>query len=153
MLLMMIASVGAVVSCGPTAPEASRNTIPRSVPDVPPGAEMATARAAFSSGNFGFSARYYEMAAEADAGSMEACLGKAASYDWLYRFDMSDRAYRDCKDIDADSFALHNNIGFSHILRGEYGKASVSFSQAEAIRPGHPLTATNQRILRHASSG
>lgn len=153
MLVVMLASVGVVVSCGSTAPEATRTAIPHSVPEVPAGTEFATALMAFESGNFGYSARYFEMAAEAAPEDMEACLGMAASYDWLYRFDLADRAYSDCREIEADNFFYHNNVGFSYLLRGEYGRASVSFAQADAIRPGDPVIATNLRILRDATSG
>ena len=120
---------------------------------MPEGTELATAQTAFASGNFGYAARYFEMAAARSPGSMEACLGLAASYDWLYRFDLSDRTYSTCREIGGETFSYHNNIGFSHLLRGDHGQASVSFARATALRPGNPVTATNLRILRDASSG
>lgn len=131
----------------------SRNAIPTEVPQVPSGAEMATAKTAFDTGNFGFAARYFQMAMEVLPNDLDACLGLAASYDWLYRFDLSDQIYGTCKEINGDSFSYYNNVGFSHLMRGEYGKASVHLSQARALRPGDPVVETNLRILRDASEG
>ncbi|PZX13122.1 hypothetical protein LX81_03350 [Palleronia aestuarii] len=152
-LVMLLAGLGTVAGCGSTGIEASRNAIPRSVPAVPAGTELATARTAFDSGSFGYSAKYYEMAAKSDPASMEACLGMAASYDWLYRFDEADKAYARCSKIASDTFQYHNNMGFSYLLRGDYGKASVSFTRARSIRPADPVVNTNLRILRDAASG
>ena len=152
-LFVLMAGLGTVAGCGATAVGASRNAIPQSVPPVPPGTELATAMTAFESGNFGYSAKYFEMAVEQSPQDMSACLGMAASYDWLYRFDLSDRAYVTCSEIAEDSFSYHNNLGFSYLLRGDYGNASVSFARASQLRPGDPLVATNLRILRDAASG
>ena len=152
-LAVMMAALGIVGGCSQTAIEASRNVLPAEVPTVPAGTEFATARTAFETGNFGYAARYFEMAAEDSPENMEACLGLAASYDWLYRFDLSDRAYGTCREIDGEAFAFHNNRGFSHLLRGEYGKASVSFGRANVLKPGHPVVKTNLRILRDVASG
>ena len=152
-LFALIAGLSTIAGCGATAVGASRNAIPQSVPAVPPGTERATALTAFESGNFGYSAKYFEMVAEDYPQDMSACLGMAASYDWLYRFDLSDRAYRTCSKIAEDAFSYHNNIGFSYLLRGDYGNASVSFARANQLRPGDPVVATNLRILRDAASG
>lgn len=151
--IAVTAASATLAGCSTTAPEASRNAIPRDVPAVPAGAELSTAVTAFESGNFGYSARYFKMAAERAPQDMQACLGLAASYDWLYRFDLADRAYADCAEIGQDAFSYHNNLGFSYLLRGEYGKASVSFARARALRPGDPVVQTNLRILRDATSG
>lgn len=93
------------------------------------------------------------MALKADPGNMDACLGLAGSYDWLYRFDLADRTYATCRKIDGETFAYHNNIGFSYLLRGDHGRASVSLAQARSMQPGHPVVETNLRILRVVSSG
>ena len=152
-LAVLTAALATIGGCSSTAIEASRNVLPAEVPSVPAGTELATAKTAFETGNFGYAARYFEMAAESSPENMEACLGLAASYDWLYRFDLSDRTYATCRTIDGETFSYHNNVGFSHILRGEYGKASVSFARANALRPDHPVVETNLRVLRDVSSG
>lgn len=149
----LMAGLATLAGCGATGVEASRNAIPRSVPDVPSGAELATAMTAFESGNFGYAAKYFEMAARRSPRDMQACLGMAASYDWLYRFDLADRAYGTCRRIGKDAFSYHNNMGFSYLLRGDYGRASVSFARAREIRPNDPVVETNLRILRDAASG
>ena len=152
-LLSAVAVAATLAACSSTDVGASRNALPSVVPSVPAGTEFATARTAFETGNFGYAARYFEMAAEDAPGSMEACLGLAASYDWLYRFDLAKEAYGDCRKIDGDDFAYYNNIGFSHLLRGEFGQAAVAFARAESLRPGHPVVRTNLRILRDVASG
>ena len=149
-----IAMISAIlVGCSTIGAEKQQNTLPATVPEVPASRRMDVARTAFDTGNFGFAARYYEMALESRPTDMGACLGLAASYDWLYRFDLSDPIYAACGKIDGDDFLYHNNMGFSHLLRGDLGNASASLAQANALRPGHPVVATNLQILRDASDG
>ncbi len=152
-LFVITTVLASTAGCGTTAVTDSRNSIPSNVPEVPSGAELSTAMTAFESGNFGFSAKYFEMAAKKSPNDMTACLGMAASYDWLYRFDLADRAYGKCSKIGKDNFTYHNNVGFSYLLRGDYGKASVSFARAKQLRPGDPTAENNLRILRDAASG
>lgn len=121
--------------------------LPPEVPAVPRGTELPTARRNFQTGNFGFAARYFEMALRASPGDVEACLGLAASYDWLHRFDLADRTYGNCRKIGGETFIYHNNIGFSYYLRGEYDKASANLARARALQPGHPVVENNLRIL------
>ncbi len=151
--MTLLVTAATLSGCGMTSELATRNSLPASVPSVPVGAELSTARTAFEAGNFGYAARYFELAAEASPESIDACLGLAASYDWLYRFDLSDRAYETCRETGEDAYIYHNNVGFSHLLRGEYGLASVSFARAEALKPGDPVVRTNLEILRDVSSG
>lgn len=151
--LTLMMGIAFAASCSPTTVSAPRQTIPATVPGVPAGAELPTARTSFESGNFGFAARYFEMALAASPRNMEACLGLAGSYDWLYRFDLADRTYADCRKIGGETYAYHNNIGFSYFLRGDNGRASVSLGQAQRLRPGHQVIETNLRIVRDASSG
>lgn len=152
-VLTLMMAIAFAVSCSPTSVSAPRQTIPANVPTVPAGTELSTAKTSFESGNFGFAARYFDMALKASPNNMEACLGLAGSYDWLYRFDLADRTYANCRKIGGETFAYHNNIGFSYFLRGDHGRASVSLAQAQRLRPGHPIIETNLRILRDASSG
>ncbi len=142
-----------LASCSPNSASAPKKVIPASVPSVLAGTELSTAKTSYEAGNFGYAARYFEKALKASPKSMEACLGLAGSYDWLYRFDLADRTYADCRRIGGETFAYHNNIGFSYLLRGEYGRASVSLAQARALQPGNPVIETNLRILRNVSSG
>ncbi len=146
-------TIATIAACSPGGVTGPRNEIPTNVPGVPAGTELATAKTSFEAGNFGYAARYFQMALDAAPNDMEACLGLAASYDWLHRFDLSDRTYSTCRTIGGETFAYHNNVGFSYILRGEYGRASVSLAQARTLQPGHPVIETNLRILRDVSSG
>ena len=152
-LILMIGTAFLVASCSQSDTAASRKALPTHVPSVPAGSELATAKTSYEAGNFGFAARYFEKALRSSPKNMEACLGLAGSYDWLYRFDLADKTYANCRRIGGETYAYHNNIGFSYYLRGEYGRASVSLAQARRLRPGHPVIETNLRILRDASSG
>ena len=145
----LIAMVGLALlsGCSQNTAAAPGQTIPSSVPSVRAGTELATAKTNFETGNFGYAARYFEMALKASPSSNEACLGLAASYDWLHRFDLADNTYGKCRKIGGETFIYHNNIGFSYYLRGEYDKASVNLAQAQALQPGHPVVENNLRIL------
>lgn len=149
LVLVCICATVTLAGCGATAPEATRLALPASVPDVAPGGEIEAARKAFAAGNFGYAARYFE---NAEKGA-EACLGLAASYDWLYRFDLADPAYDRCARATGESFAYHNNRGFSYLLRGDTDRAAASFERARALRPGDAVIRTNLRILRDAVQG
>ena len=133
--------------CSQNIPALPGQTLPSSVPSVPPGTELSTAKTNFEAGSFGYAARYFEMALNASPASSEACLGLAASYDWLHRFDLADNTYDKCRKIGGETFIYHNNIGFSYYLRGEYDKASENLAQAQALQPGHPVVENNLRIL------
>ncbi|MCF3972584.1 tetratricopeptide repeat protein [Paracoccus salsus] len=151
--LVLMVGIVAATGCTEGNVASPRQSIPATVPSVPKGSELATARTSYDAGNFGFAARYFEMALKASPADMEACLGLAGSYDWLHRFDLADRTYAKCRRIGGETFAYHNNIGFSYYLRGDYGLAAVSLAQARRLQPGHPVIETNLRILRDASSG
>lgn len=140
-------------SCSQSDTATSPKAIPAQVPTVPAGTELATAKTSFEAGNFGFAARYFEKALKASPRDMDACLGLAGSYDWLYNFDLADKTYSKCRTIGGETYVYHNNLGFSYYLRGDYGRASVSLAQARRLQPGNPVIETNLRILRDASSG
>jgi len=142
-----------LLSCTASDVGKQRQALPAQVPEVPDGREMAAAHEAFGREEFGVAGRYYQMARASEPDSLDACLGLAASYDWLNRFDLADPVYSSCKKIADDSFLYHNNVGFSHLLRGDLDRASVSLAQAAALRPGHPVVENNLAILRDASNG
>lgn len=152
-LILMMGISFLVASCSENTTAAPRKALPSYVSSVPAGSELATAKTSYEAGNFGYAARYFEKALKSSPRSMEACLGLAGSYDWLYRFDLADKTYANCRKIGGETYAYHNNVGFSYYLRGDYGRASVSLAQARRLRPSHPVIETNLRILRDASSG
>jgi Flp pilus assembly protein TadD len=152
-LFLVVAALAATAGCDSTSAVNAKKPIPASVPSVARGTEFATAKTAFEAGSFGYAARYFEMALEAAPRSMDACLGLAASYDWLSRFTEADKTYGKCRTIGGETVAYHNNRGFSYLLRGEHGLASVSLAQAQALSPDNPTVANNLRILRDVSSG
>nr|WP_111298508.1 hypothetical protein [Paracoccus saliphilus] len=152
-LILMMGISFLAASCSQNNTAAPRQALPSQVPSVPAGSELATAKTSYEAGNFGYAARYFEKSLKASPRNMEACLGLAGSYDWLYRFELADKTYANCRKIGGETYAYHNNVGFSYYLRGDYGRASVSLAQARRLRPGHPVIETNLRILRDASSG
>lgn len=153
MLTVATAGLTTILGCGTTSIEASRSAIPRTVPAVASGAELSTALSAFESGSFGYAVKYFEMASKKNPNDMVSCLGMAASYDWLYRFELADDAYDRCGEIDDGSFSYHNNKGFSYLLRGDYGNASVSFARAAQLQPDSPVIQNNLKVLQDATSG
>ncbi|MBV0893419.1 hypothetical protein KTN05_16555 [Paracoccus sp. Z118] len=151
--LILMAGLAVLSGCSESTTAAPGQTLPASVPSIRAGTELSTAKTNFETGNFGYAARYFDMALKASPRDMEACLGLAASYDWLHRFDLADTAYGKCRKIEGETFAYHNNLGFSYFLRGEYDKASVNLAQARALQPGHPVIENNLRILGLVFSG
>lgn len=141
---------GCTVSQQETTP--SPLPMPNHVPAVARGTELTAARAAFEDGDFGDAAVYYLRAFRASPSSTEACLGLAASYDWLYRFDSADRVYADCRRLGGESVYYLNNIGFSFFLRGDLDRAERYFLRADASAPGNPVTSSNLEILRDAQN-
>ena len=93
--------------------------------------DLSMAKQYFRDGNFGLAERYFRRAAEIGPRDAEAWLGLAASYDRLKRFDLADRAYAQLLHITGPTAVVLNNIGYSYILRGEYGRAREKLAEVE----------------------
>jgi len=117
--------------------------------EVPPAAgdPVVPARQAFATGNYAHAARYFEQALERDPERKDALLGVAASYDQIGRFDLSDPVYEKASVIMPGDPALYNNMGYSHLLRGDLQNAQAYFVQAAKSTPGNPTINGNRRLL------
>src|SRR4028119_2419769 len=111
----------------------SEISLPTTVEPYPDGEVLKVAKTQFVSGNYGHAARYYERAVELDANKAEAWLGLAASYDRVRRFDLADRAYREAGRPIGNRAEYYNNIGYSHLLRGDPAKARFNFQKAREL--------------------
>ncbi|CAM5319237.1 hypothetical protein ATER59S_00995 [Aquamicrobium terrae] len=117
--------------------------------EVPPtgGDPAIPAQRAFAAGNYAHAARYFEQALERDPERKDALLGVAASYDQIGRFDLSDPVYEKASVAMPDDPALLNNLGYSHLLRGDLQNAQAYFVRAAKSTPVHPTIDGNRRLL------
>ena len=126
----------------------SEIALPEAVESVPDGENLQVAKLQFTEGNYGHAARYYERAVEISSNNAEAWLGLAASYDRVRRFDLADRAYREAGRLIGDRAEYYNNIGYSHLLRGDPAKARFNFQKARELDPTNLTVNNNLEMLR-----
>ncbi|HVG50453.1 MAG TPA: tetratricopeptide repeat protein [Xanthobacteraceae bacterium] len=112
--------------------------------------DLAMAKRFFRDGNYGLSERYYRRAAEARPRDAEAWLGLAASYDRLKRFDLADRAYSQLLRLTGPTADVLNNVGYSYMLRGDYGRARQKLREALAQDPDNMYVRTNLELLEES---
>ncbi|MBM6583662.1 tetratricopeptide repeat protein [Microvirga sp. BT689] len=122
--------------------------LPDHVEPYPDTEVLRVAKIQFSEGNYGHAARYYERAVEVSPNNPEAWLGLAASYDRVRRFDLADRAYREAGNLIGNTLEYYNNIGYSHLLRGDPAKARVNFLKAHDLDPSNLTVNNNLDLLR-----
>jgi Flp pilus assembly protein TadD len=144
-LLAACNSSGSLSSFGNSPAEIA---LPDHVEPYPDGEVLKVAKLQFSEGNYGHAARYYERAVEVSPNNAEAWLGLAASYDRVRRFDLADRAYREVGRLIGDRIEYYNNVGYSHLLRGDPAKARVNFLRAYELDPTNATVNNNLELLR-----
>jgi len=110
-------------------------------------AALRHAKEQFHERNYGLAEKKFRAIIEADEKNAEAWLGLAASYDQLQRFKLADRAYKEVRALNGPSAALHNNLGYSHLLRGNRRRARREFLKARAIEPKNQFVRNNLRAL------
>lgn len=146
---------------GAADPEAT-GTIPTPQPDdgpkgappllgVDPNDDLSVAKQHFRLENYGIAERHFRRAVESRPGDAEAWLGLAASYDRLKRFDLADRAYEQLLKLVGPTPEVLNNQGFSHLLRGDYGRAREIFLAARAKDPANPYIKNNLDLLEKSA--
>ncbi len=89
----------------------------------------------FRDQNFGLAEKQFRKAVEAQSDNATAWLGLAASLDQLGRFEFSDRAYKQLAELKQGNARVLNNIGYSHLLRGNYQKSRNYLNRAQVIDP------------------
>lgn len=115
--------------------------------------DLRKAQASFSRKAYGLAEKHFRAAIEQDRHDAEAWLGLAASYDQLKRYDLADRAYDRLDVLNIDRAVVLNNRGYSHILRGDYGRARKLLVEARSISPGDERIARNLALLDSKSAG
>lgn len=108
---------------------------------------LAAAKNQYKEGNYGNAQRYYQRAVEVMPNDAEAWLGLAASYDRIRRFDLADRAYRQAAKYIGHRPEYYNNVGYSHLLRGNLLQARSYFLKAYELDPSNPTVLNNLKML------
>jgi len=113
---------------------------------------ITTGTVQFKEGNFGKSYALFKRAVEVFPEDPMAWLGFAASADQIGRFDSADSAYRVLATMIPDSPVYLNNVGYSHLLRGNLPLARRYFLKAYEKDPSNETTANNIELLRNSAS-
>jgi Flp pilus assembly protein TadD len=101
----------------------------------------------YRDGDYGLAEQSFRQAVEEDRKNAEAWLGLAASYDRLRRFDQADRAYKVLIKLVGHTPTVLNNLGYHHILRGDYASARQTLAAAQAAAPDNPYVKNNLHLI------
>ena len=101
----------------------------------------------FAAQNYGLSEKYFRQAVEVRTDSASAWAGLAASYDQLGNFAFADRAYSQLVKLKGNDARVLNNLGYSYLLRGDYGKAKTYFNRARKADPALETIEGNLQLL------
>lgn len=108
---------------------------------------LALGKENFSNQNYGLSEKYFREAVSNRTDNASAWAGLAASYDQLGNYEKADRAYKALVDLKGNDPRVLNNLGYSHLLRGDYKKARSYFNRAQAANPGLEEVQGNLHLL------
>ncbi|MGI9407948.1 MAG: tetratricopeptide repeat protein [Hyphomicrobiaceae bacterium] len=114
---------------------------------TPASADLRLANAQFQEGAYGNAEKHFKIAVEKEPKNPEAWLGLAASYDYLRRFDLADKAYGKVRHLAGDTPTVLNNIGYSHLLRGDLNRARYFLSTAYQGDPSDDRIISNIETL------
>ncbi|MCA1491880.1 MULTISPECIES: tetratricopeptide repeat protein [Sinorhizobium/Ensifer group] len=104
----------------------------------------------FKEKNYGKSYAIYKRAVAVFPQDPAAWLGFAASADMIARFDTADRAYVQLSKMIGNTPVYYNNLGYSHLLRGDLPKARRYFLKAYELDPANETTATNLELMKNS---
>ena len=104
----------------------------------------------FQEKNYGKSYAIYKRAVDVFPQDPAAWLGFAASSDMIARFDTSDRAYAQLSRMIGGTAVYYNNIGYSHLLRGDLPGARNYFLKAYELDPTNETTARNLELMKNS---
>jgi Flp pilus assembly protein TadD len=114
---------------------------------------VALGKRHYAAGDYGLAERHFRAAVESNPQRVEAWLGLAASYDRLSRFDLAERAYLRVKDLQGETPALLNNLGYHYLLRGQLARARKHLLAAAEKDPKNEQIQGNLRLLDTWKSG
>jgi Flp pilus assembly protein TadD len=101
----------------------------------------------YRNGDYGLAEKSFRSAIEQDHNNAEAWLGLAASYDRLRRFDLAERAYQVVVKLVGNTPTVLNNLGYHHILKGEYAIARKKLAAAQKADPQNPYIQNNLTLI------
>ncbi|WP_420415382.1 tetratricopeptide repeat protein [Roseibium sp.] len=113
---------------------------------------LTAAKTQFKSKNYGKAYSYYKRAIEAFPKDPAVWLGYAASADMIGRRDNADRGYKMLSTMIPNRPEYLNNVGYSHLLRGNLVAARRYFLKAYEIDPANQTTANNLELLRNSGA-
>jgi Flp pilus assembly protein TadD len=137
----------ALAGCQTSAVDTTETTSIASARLMPGDRDLASAKTHFRDSNYGLAEEHFRKAVELDAGNAEGWMGLAASYDQLGRFDFADRAYAQALKLAGRKPQLVNNMGYSHLLRGDHKKARELLMEAKAGMADTTLVDANLALL------
>ncbi len=104
---------------------------------------LEAAKEQYRERNFGLAEQKFRAIVEKDTNKVEGWLGLAASYDQLRRFELADRAYEQVAKLSGATAILHNNKGYSYLLRGDRARARAEFAKARRLDSANPYVRNN----------
>ncbi|WP_265517357.1 tetratricopeptide repeat protein [Nitratireductor luteus] len=108
---------------------------------------VAAAKNQFRQENYGNAGALFYKAVRLAPNDGEAWLGLAAASDRIGRFDLADKAYREAYRLVGSTAAYYNNVGYSHLLRGNLVEARRNFLKAYELAPNDPTVTNNLELL------
>jgi Flp pilus assembly protein TadD len=140
---LVIGTACALAGCQGSAPSQSVEA----AHETPARSDLEAGKLAYRTGDFAIAEAHFRRATNNDPFSAEAWLGLAAAYDQLGRFDMADRAYDQTRTLVGTAPQLMNNLGYSHMLRGNRDQALDYLARALSVMPNDPVVNANRAVL------
>ena len=109
---------------------------------------MTHGKASFAAGNYGIALGQFQQALLVKPDSVRALNAIAATYDQLRNFTAADQYYMRAFRLAPSSPDLLNNVGYSHVLRGDTAGAQSYFALAKSLDPGNQVLAANLRLAQ-----
>jgi hypothetical protein len=104
----------------------------------------------FQQGQYGLALAAFTTSLQMNPGAIREMNAIAACYDRMQRFDLADQYYQQALSVDPNSAVTLNNLGYSHLMRGEQASSleEVSlawsyFDKARAIDGSNPVVTAN----------
>ena len=109
---------------------------------------MARGKAHFGDGQYALSLGAFEQALRDQPDSVRALNALAATYDQLRRFDLADQYYLRAFRQAPESGDVLNNIGYSHLMRGDLLGAERYLARAAPLSPKSTVVEANLQLVR-----
>jgi tetratricopeptide (TPR) repeat protein len=104
---------------------------------------MERGRGLVASGQYGLAIDELSKVVHDDPRNVRALNLLAVTYAHLKRFDLADRYHEQALQIDPNSVAALNNLGYSYLVRGNTARAIGLLERAAALKGGNPVVTAN----------